>query len=62
MNISFIENNIYIGRKLFYRLLCIFGRKLNIVLNSEIVYSELEREKREKYKKHLYFGKNFVGV
>lgn len=42
-------------REEFYQLLCIFGKKLNIALNSDKVYSELGRENIERYKKAFVF-------
>lgn len=38
-------------RETFYNLLCIFGKALNLVLNSEQVYAAIAKEERSKYLK-----------
>ncbi len=42
-------------REDFYNYLCIFGRNLNIVLNSQSAYNAVERTDLEKYKKSFVF-------
>lgn len=42
-------------REQFYNLLCIFGRALNLVLNSEQVYAAISREERKKYQDAFVF-------
>lgn len=42
-------------RESFYNLLCVFGRNLNIVLNSEKAYAEIPKEELNKYKKDFVF-------
>ncbi len=42
-------------REDFYNLLCVFGRNLNVVLNSETAYNALPREELSKYKQCFVF-------
>ena len=42
-------------REDFYNLLCVFGRSLNIVLNSETAYNAIPRDELTKYKQSFVF-------
>ena len=42
-------------REDFYNRLCVFGKKLSIILNSEALYEEMSEEERLKYKEDFIF-------
>lgn len=42
-------------REDFYKLLCVFGKKLSIILNSEVLYQEIPNEERLKYQEAFIF-------